>query len=137
MSGTSFKVSFTLDENDELKSLNALDLSEQERVLFKKIKAFGFRHRILHCVNKRGKDNAGEVFELPGPVVIVFPFNRKTIGKPWAGWWPTSRSSTPGTTSTSSSAAPPAPWPRIFSSRNMKRWDGQVDQSLFVLRFGS
>jgi len=61
-----------------LRSLG-LDLSAEEADLFEKIETYSYCQTTLHCV-----DESGEPFVLKQPVVIVFPFNRQTIGKPWA-----------------------------------------------------
>jgi len=63
---------------ENLKALG-LDLSAEESDLFGKVKTYSYCQTTLHCV-----DESGEPFKLKQPVVIVFPFNRETIGKPWA-----------------------------------------------------
>lgn len=56
-----------------------LDLSDEERELFSKVEPSRFCHLTLY-----GETETGRNFKLPKPVVIVFPFSRATIGKPWA-----------------------------------------------------
>lgn len=56
-----------------------LDLSDLERELFAKVQTYSFCQISCHCVDEAGKD-----FKLEKPVVCVFPFDRETIGKPWA-----------------------------------------------------
>jgi len=63
---------------ENLKALG-LDLSAEESDLFGKVKTYSYCQTTLHCV-----DESGEPFKLEQPVVIVFPFNPETIGKPWA-----------------------------------------------------
>jgi hypothetical protein len=56
-----------------------LDLSEPERSLFSEVEMFSYCNTTIHCVKK----GTQEPLELESGVLMLTPFTRATMGRPW------------------------------------------------------